>query len=87
MEDGRHELSDLEILTRATKLGRTVFTPDADFIGNTAVWLQEIRPFEGVIFGHQRAVSIRKAVTDLETIASVLTQDELKNQLIRLPLR
>lgn len=86
MEDGMHQQSDLEIVARATELGRAVFTQDADFIGIASVFLREQKPFAGVVFGHQRAVSIGKAISDLETIVEVLTSEELINQLIRLPL-
>jgi hypothetical protein len=86
LEDGFDARSDEEVLARATKLGRIVFTQDTDFIAITGEWLAAGRPFAGVVYGHQFRVSIGNAIGDLETICHILTAEEAANQLFRLPL-
>jgi hypothetical protein len=86
LEDGYDQRADDEVLTRATELGRIVFTHDTDFIRITGEWLSTGRSFSGVVFGHPEAVSIGKVIQDLELICRVLTADEAANLLIRLPL-
>lgn len=86
LEDGLHDRPDEEVLARATELGRMVFTHDTDFIVVTGEWLAAGRPFAGVVYGHQSAVSIGKAIADLDLICLALSAEDAANLLIRLPL-
>ena len=85
-EDGAADWPDQQILERATALGRIVFSCDADFLELTTGWLNRGQPFAGVVHAHQLQITIGQAVRDLELIARVLTAEEIRNQVIHLPL-
>ena len=85
-EDGWHERSDVDILERAGALGRVVFTQDTDFIILTTERQTGGVSFPGVVFGKHGSMSVRKVINDLALICHTLTIEELKNQLIWLPL-
>lgn len=85
-EDGRHEQNDIDILERATALGRIVFTQDIDFIVLATERQTLGTPFSCVVFGKHGSMSVRKVIDDLFLICHTLTVEELSNQLIWLPL-
>jgi hypothetical protein len=86
LADGIADCPDEEVLARATELGRIVFTQDTDFVRITGEWLACGIDFAGVVYGHQLRVAIGRAISDLHVIAEVMTEDEMRNQLIRLPI-
>ena len=85
-EDGTSELEDAALLDRATELERVLFTQDDDFLVEAAKRLEENKNFTGIVYGHQQRVAIGLCIEQLELIANVLEYDELKNQVIYLPL-
>lgn len=85
-EDGRTGISDPELLDRATKLGRILFTFDDDLLAEAAERQRAGADFSGVIYAHPLRVSIGGVVRDLEIISKVLGPDEVRNQVIFLPL-
>ena len=85
-EDGSHELSDPDILDRATKLNRVLFTQDDDLLGEATRRQKEERTFAGVVYAHQLRVSIGICVQDLEFISKAGELKDLKNQILFLPL-
>jgi predicted nuclease of predicted toxin-antitoxin system len=86
-EDGRAEQGDAAILERATSLNRAVFSQDEDFLALAHEWLENGREFAGVIYAHQLKITIGQAVRDLELIATVLSDDEMRNRIEFLPIR
>ena len=58
-EDGSHELSDPDILDRATELNRVLFTQDDDLLGEANKRQKEARAFAGVVYAHQLRVSLK----------------------------
>lgn len=86
VEDGSHELSDPDLLDRASALGRALFTRDDDLLAEGARRQGEGLHFQGIIFAHQLRVSIGAAVADLEIIAKVAQPEELANGILFLPL-
>ncbi|MBI2480359.1 MAG: DUF5615 family PIN-like protein [Planctomycetia bacterium] len=86
-EDGANTWEDIAILERATELERVVFTQDDDFLVIADDWLSKGREFSGVIYGHQRSITIGQAIHDLELIAKVIEPMELRNRIVFLPLR
>ena len=86
VEDGSHELSDPDLLDRASALGRALFTRDDDLLAEGARRQTEGLHFQGIIFAHQLRVSIGAAVADLEIIAKVAQPEELANAILFLPL-
>ena len=85
-EDGWHERSDIDILERATSLGRAVFTQDTDFIVLAAQWQDLGKHFPGVVFGKHGSMPVRKVIDDLALICHTLSVEEFANQLLWLPL-
>ncbi len=85
-EDGTGELKDAELLTRASELGRVLFTRDDDLLAEATKRQREEIPFHGVIYAHQLRVSIGRCVQDLEIIAKAGEPEDLMNGIMFLPL-
>ena len=86
-QDGATEVSDSDLLDRATALGRVVFTHDQDFLRESAWRQQRGQFFTGVIYAHQIRVTIGQCLKDLELIAQVGNPEDLANRIIHLPLK
>jgi len=86
-EDGTHELSDPDLLDRATELERVLFSQDDDLLAEAALRQANDTMFYGVIYAHQRNASIGECVTDLEMIAKVCDPSDVIKDVMYLPLR
>jgi hypothetical protein len=86
-EDFTSELPDPDLLDKATSLNATLFTQDEDFLIETARRMTAGVAFAGVIYGHQRRVTIGQAVADLELVAKVYEPSDIANRVEYLPLR
>ena len=80
-EDGAYELEDAGLLDRAT-----LFTQDDDLLAEGARRQIANIPFCGIIYAHQLRISIGRCVRDLELLAKAGEPDDLKNEIIFLPL-
>jgi hypothetical protein len=87
LEDGASAWTDERLLSRATELNRTIFSQDDDFLVEAHTWLLANRHFAGVVYGHQRRVTIGQAISDLELIAKVMDPIEMVDRVIFIPLR
>ena len=85
-EDGTDRMGDAELLDRATKLGRVLFTQDDDLLSEGAMRQKEAIPFSGVIYAHQMRVTIGTCIHDLELIAKAGEAEELSNRIQFLPV-
>lgn len=85
-EDSHSRINDEDILRRAYELQRVVFTQDVDFLRLAARYQREGLPFGGIVFARQEVSAIGIYITDLVLIASVLTYEDMLNQVIFLPL-
>jgi hypothetical protein len=85
-EDGAGQLSDCEVLDRATALGRALFTNDEDFLREGARRQQSGEPFAGIVYAHQLYVPIGQCVNDLELMAKACGPEDLANRVEYLPL-
>ena len=85
-EDERDQLPDEELLERATSLGRLIFTQDEDFLAIATDCQFSGKPFFGVAYSHQMAITVGQAVTQLELVCKVMTADELHNTILYLPM-
>ncbi|NJL36258.1 MAG: DUF5615 family PIN-like protein [Leptolyngbyaceae cyanobacterium RM2_2_4] len=85
-EDGRSGISDIMLLERATELQRVVFSQDQDFLIEAQRRQIEGIPFTGVVYAHQRAVTIGECIQNLEIIAKASELEELINKVEFLPL-
>lgn len=86
-EDNMTAKSDPELLDRAYKLRRVLFTFDDDLLSEAAKRQRESKPFCGVIYGHPLRVSIGMCVRDLQTICNHGEIEEMENRVEFLPLK
>lgn len=86
-DDGAAELTDEELLRRATDLGRLIFTQDTRFKGLAEDWQRQGRIFSGLLFGNQLGVTVGTYIKDLELIAKATEPAEWVNAIQHLPFR
>ena len=85
-QDGAAELDDPMLLDRATALWRVLFSQDEDLLAEAARRQAAGVAFGGVIYAHQLRVPVGICIRDLEVIAAVAGPDDLRDQVIFLPL-
>lgn len=85
-EDKRTGVPDPILLDRAAELGRVIFSQDDDFLSEAHRRQVEGINFSGVIYAHQRNVSIGDCVRDLELIAKACEPGDCSNRVQYLPL-
>lgn len=86
-EDGRGGFDDPELLDRAARLGRVMFSQDADLLRLAAEKQRAGQPFMGVIYSHQGSMTVGECLDELELLAGACTTEELANLVHYLPLR
>lgn len=85
-EDGAADLDDPGLLDRAALLGCALFSQDEDLLVEAARRQTAGIPFGGVIYAHQLRVPIGVCIRDLELLATIAEADDLRGQVIFLPL-
>jgi hypothetical protein len=85
-EDGADQLSDSQLLDRASALGYVLFTYDRDLLQEANNRQRSGHPFAGVVFAHPLNVSIGMCVRDLEILAHVYEPADMNNRVEYLPL-
>ena len=85
-EDGSEELADPEILNRAGDLDRVLYTEDDDFLTEGATRQSHGIEFTGIIYAHQ-SLQVRICIDDLELIAKASEPEDLRSQVLYLPLK
>lgn len=85
-DDSTATQSDDELLRRATALGRVLFSQDRDLLRIAAHLQTNNIPFAGLIYGHQRKVSIGRYVEDLHLMAAAMEPEEIQSRVEYLPL-
>ena len=85
-EDGAGELTDPELLDRATELGRVLFSQDDDLLCEAKRRQQDGETFGGVVYAHQLNISVGQCITDLELIAKATEWEEWAERTTYLPL-
>ena len=85
-EDGAAELNDSELLDRSTQLNRVLFSQDVDLLVIATDRQSKQREFAGVIYAHQREITIGQTFRDLTFIAELAEAEELRNRVLHLPL-
>lgn len=86
LEDASAERKDDDLLVRAHVLDRVLFTFDDDLLAVAAQFREQARPFAGLIFCRSRKFSIGHIIADLELVVTAVAPDEIRNQVIWLPL-
>ena len=84
--DGTSDLDDPSLLDRATNLGRILLSQDEDLLAEATMRQRAGRHFAGVIYAHQLAITIGRAVNDLEVLAQAGSPEEFANRVEYLPL-
>ena len=85
-EDGTQRSADDLLLQRASDLGRIMVSQDDDLLAIAADWIGSALPFAGLVFGRQLGVTVGQAVNDLELIAHILSPEEMRSQILWIPL-
>jgi predicted nuclease of predicted toxin-antitoxin system len=85
-EDHAEERDDVVLLERATQLGRIFVTQDHDLLAIAHRWRELQRLFFGVVFSRQQQLSYSELIEWLELVATVLREDEIRNQVIFIPM-
>ena len=85
-EDGTARDDDEVVLIRAMNLGRVLVSGHDDLLKIATGWLATGRDFAGLVFCHPLRVTIGQAIEDLQLVAEVLNDDEMKNMVQYLPL-
>lgn len=85
-EDGCALLPDDQLLDRAGQTGSILFTQDDDLLAEAELRQRENRTFAGVIYAHQRKITIGHCVKDLEVIALAGEPNDMLNHVEFLPL-
>jgi len=85
-EDGRSNIPDDVLLNRATELQRVLFSQDEDLLAEASRRQRDGIPFSGVIYAHQRRVTIGVCVYDLELIAKSANLEDFTHRVEYLPL-
>jgi hypothetical protein len=86
-EDGAALWDDADLLDRATKLGRILFSQDEDLLVETANRQRHGMPFSGLVYAPQLALSIGQAVQDLELLAKAGQPSDFADRVLYLPLQ
>ncbi len=86
-EDGSAQLEDSDLLDRATAIGRALFSQDSDSLAEADRRQRSDIPFAGIIYAPQQALSIRRFIEELETIAKAGEPHDTMNRVTYLPLR
>ena len=79
-------LDDPDLLDRATKLGRVLFSQDADLLAEATKRQRIGTVFGGVIYAHQTGITIGQAIHDLQILAEAGKTEDFANWVEYLPL-
>jgi hypothetical protein len=86
-EHGTTRFEDADLLDRATTLGRVRFSQDEDLLAEAPSRQQAGATFAGVIYAHQRRVTIGQCIEDLEFLALAGEPDDFAGKVEYLPLK
>ena len=85
-EDGADRLDDGGLLDQSTTHDRTSFTFDDSLLCEAGRWQSSNIPFTGVAYAHFLCTSMGSCIDDLALVARVAEPNELRNQVLFLPL-
>lgn len=85
-DDSAGRMSDEDLLTRATAVGRVLLTQDTDFLEIAARWQRQGSAFSGILFAAQ-GTPIGRLIDDAELCLAGMSADEFRSRLVHLPLR
>lgn len=85
-EDGTTRLPDPALLDRATALDRVLFSQDHDLLIEAVRRQRAKIAFAGVIYAHQRRITVGQCVNDLTLIAQAGEPADCADRVTYLPL-
>ncbi len=85
-EDNCAELTDPELLARASELSRVLFSMDDDLLTEATLRQAGGVPFAGVVYAHQLRITVGQAIRDLQLMSEVYNADDIANRVEFLPL-
>jgi hypothetical protein len=85
-EDQATRQPDDALLDRATELGRILVTQDRGFLSMAVARRNSGQAFFGIIYSPQQKLSPGELAEWLELSASLLREDEVRDQVIFLPM-
>ncbi len=85
-EDDRRGVADNSLIDRASELGRVMLSYDADMLREATRRQQVGEEFSGIIFAHPTRVLVGECIRDLELLAKAGEPDDLRKQVLYLPL-
>lgn len=86
-EDGAEQVDDDVLLSRASGLNRVLVTHDKGFLRIAAERQKLGHDFAGIAFAIQKSLDIGNAVEYLEIMSHVMSLDEIRNRVERIPQR
>ncbi len=86
-EDGRRKTDDDRLISRAGEMGRLLFSRNQDMLRHAERRQRLGIGFGGVVYAHQRNVSIGRCISDLEFICMAGNPEDFANRVEYLPLR
>lgn len=84
-EDGRDGEDDDVLLSRATELGRVLFSQDRDLLREATARQRRGQFFAGVAYADQLGITIGKAIDALELLAVTSEVRDMANSIEYLP--
>jgi hypothetical protein len=84
-DDQREGDPDDAVISRATELGRILFSQDEDMLRETAIRLRAGSDFSGLAFADQLGITIGQAVDSLELLSTVSEPGQMWNRVEYLP--
>jgi predicted nuclease of predicted toxin-antitoxin system len=84
--DERDRSSDVEVLDRATELGRVTVTCDKDYLVEAALRQRTGVHFAGVTWLNDKRMSAGECIEQLEFLAKTSDSEEMAGRVIYLPL-
>lgn len=85
-EDTAARLPDPDLLDRARRRERVLFSQDEDLLAEATRRQRTGAPFAGVVYAHQLRVNIGRCIRDLELIAKATEPGDWQNWVEYLPL-
>jgi predicted nuclease of predicted toxin-antitoxin system len=85
-EDNAAQLLDDDLLDRAITLGRVLFSQDEDLLREAARRQRSGEVFAGLIYTHQRRITDRQCIDELELLAQIEDPEAFRNRVEYLPL-
>ena len=85
-EEQAAEQDDEILLEGATRQGRIFVTQDRDLLSMADAWRDEGQAFWGIVYSRQQRLTYSELIEWLELVATALREDEVRNQVIFLPI-